>query len=171
MRARKSVLAAAAVALCVFPAAAAADAPAVGMVKKIGGSTKSSTPRGYVEAGGVVYFTADDGSGHATLWRVDESTSCLTAVRLAISSNLEDMSDLTATGDRAFFVADGQLWTSDGTAEGTVQLTQGGSDAGHLMALGDELYFTYATDDEGSELWKSDGTRSRHPAHPGPDPG
>src|SRR5262249_28508791 len=56
-----------------------------------------------------------------------------------------------------------QLWETDGTASGTVQLTnsnaaRGGINPQDLTAVGNPLYF--AADDltHGAQLWKSDGT-------------
>jgi ELWxxDGT repeat protein len=75
---------------------------------------------------------------------------------------------LRADGDRVFFVADDglhgkQLWVSDGTAAGTVRLTDSGSLSpfiapDQLTVVNHTLFFTYADALHGRELWKSDGT-------------
>jgi ELWxxDGT repeat protein len=52
------------------------------------------------------------------------------------------------------------LWKSDGTAAGTVMLTDvpGGADPEDLTAADGELFFSAADPAHGRELWKSDGT-------------
>jgi ELWxxDGT repeat protein len=57
-----------------------------------------------------------------------------------------------------------ELWTSDGTADGTGLLKDfhGGEaygDVDHLVTLGNTLYFTGDVVGSGFELWKSDGTQ------------
>ncbi|QLQ10216.1 MAG: hypothetical protein HZY75_07250 [Nocardioidaceae bacterium] len=76
---------------------------------------------------------------------------------------------LAAMGDRLFFAADDgvhghELWTSDGTAEGTVMVKDihpDGSDSSSpkgLTAVGNRLFFTADDGVHGDELWVSDGT-------------
>jgi ELWxxDGT repeat protein len=54
-------------------------------------------------------------------------------------------------------VAVNELWVSDGTTGGTVQLSHGSLGEGDITALGSTVYFSYTNSDE---LWKSDGTPS-----------
>ena len=79
-----------------------------------------------------------------------------------------DPQDLTAMNGTLFFTArDGshgrQLWKSDGTAAGTVMLTNvtGPLGAGPegLTAADGELFFSASDPRHGRELWRSDGTR------------
>jgi ELWxxDGT repeat protein len=75
---------------------------------------------------------------------------------------------LTAVGSRLYFRAnDGttgrELWTSDGTAAGTVLLKDifpgtSGSNPDYLTAVGGRLYFRANDGTTGVELWTSDGT-------------
>jgi ELWxxDGT repeat protein len=57
-----------------------------------------------------------------------------------------------------------QLWKSDGTADGTVMVTdinptaRAGFDPGNLTVVGHTLYFSANDGTHGVELWKSDGT-------------
>jgi ELWxxDGT repeat protein len=55
-----------------------------------------------------------------------------------------------------------QLWKSDGTAAGTVMLTDvpGGADPGGLAVADGELFFSAQDPAHGRELWKSDGTEA-----------
>src|SRR5205807_1088619 len=69
---------------------------------------------------------------------------------------------LIKAGPNFYFLAaqGAALWASDGTAAGTILLTQ--TDASHpiqnLSAVGNLLYFTGYDSTHGHELWVSDGT-------------
>jgi ELWxxDGT repeat protein len=76
-----------------------------------------------------------------------------------------DPQDLTAMNGELFFSAwdpahGRQLWKSDGTAGGTVMLTDvpGGADPAGLAVADGELFFSAQDRAHGRELWKSDGT-------------
>jgi ELWxxDGT repeat protein len=91
-------------------------------------------------------------------------------IRIVADLNTEETSDWysarifsnhVSTGTRSYFTVwhleREQLWTSDGTPEGTVLL----SHFSHIMELGVSggvLFFTALTDTYGAELWRSDGT-------------
>jgi ELWxxDGT repeat protein len=76
--------------------------------------------------------------------------------------------NLTTIGSRVFFsvksAANGvELWTSDGTAAGTVMVKdinpgQGDSNPQFLTNVNGTLYFEADDGAHGGELWKSDGT-------------
>lgn len=66
---------------------------------------------------------------------------------------------------RLFFFSENRLWSSDGTAPGTVpiQVVSGPDQpqtAHEPTVVGDRLYFTSWTEATGQELWVSDGTAS-----------
>jgi ELWxxDGT repeat protein len=75
---------------------------------------------------------------------------------------------LTDVGGMAFFFADDgvaglELWTSDGTEDGTQRITDLGPGAANARvraagAVGDTYYFSANDGTHGWELWKSDGT-------------
>lgn len=82
-----------------------------------------------VEMGGYVYFPADDGYHGRELWRTDGTLEGTTIVR-DINPGRPDAAlyipdfMLTKAGESLFFrasdgVSDTELWTSDGTEEGT----------------------------------------------------
>jgi len=70
-----------------------------------------------------------------------------------------------------------ELWTSDGTAEGTsmvMDITPGatGSSPAHLARVNGRLWFAAADGATGSRAWSTDGSThgtriERHPAPPG----
>jgi ELWxxDGT repeat protein len=83
---------------------------------------------------------------------------------IAPGSAGSDPADLTAMGGELYFSASNgtgrQLWKSDGTATGTVMLTDvsGGADPEDLTAADGELFFSATDPAHGRELWQSDGT-------------
>jgi ELWxxDGT repeat protein len=84
---------------------------------------------------------------------------------IAPGSAGSDPADLTALGGELYFSASNgvngrQLWRSDGTAAGTVMLTDvpGGADPEDLTAADGELFFSATDPAHGRELWQSDGT-------------
>ncbi len=139
------------------------------------GATVTSAP---VAIGGELFFTAQDATHGVQLWE-SNGTSAGT-VRLTDGNDVNggiDPTDLTAVGGTLYFSAndgylgfgglgDGdQLWKSDGTAAGTVMVTDGNDgvpQAGmypyDLTAVGGMLYFVALDMGDGAQVFKSDGT-------------
>jgi ELWxxDGT repeat protein len=110
----------------------------------------------FVPLGDEVYFL---GTGPAVrgLWRVSTETGRLELVRAFHASSDFSLSHLMAAGGRLFFFGPlASLWTSDGTASGTLRLTRFGSQA-LLADFGGRAWFV-ADDGHGEELWSSDGS-------------
>ena len=87
-------------------------------------------------------------------------------INIGPGSQNGDPENLTTVGDTLFFTAyDGNeldLWASDGTASGTVAVTENllapYTYVSGLTAVGDTLFFSATNGDDGYELWSSDGT-------------
>jgi len=136
-------------------------------------SKPSGDPGQLVDAGGTLFFTADDGIHGRELWKSD-GTAAGTALVKDIDPDryryYDDLYDLTAVGGTLFFtVKDGthgrELWKSNGTAAGTVLVKdinpndqQLGGGPKYLTAVGDTLFFTARDGTHGRELWRSNGT-------------
>ncbi len=124
----------------------------------------------FTAAGPELFFLVDDGDGEATLWWTKNAHA--SPLRFFPGHYPHD---LVAVGKRIFFSAgagdeglegepDGEeLWTSDGTAVGTVRVkdirpgAQGSSPSGLTVARG-RIYFSADDGYRGRELWVSDGT-------------
>ncbi len=140
------------------------------------------------DAGGGLLYFADDGARGTELWITDgsESGTRLWAEvcpgRCRKEGTVQETGATIFDGQRAFFLAnDGlhglELWTSDGTPEGTrlvADLVPGPMDAGirHLSLIHGRLYFAASVGGLGFEPWVSDGTaegtRSLGDLAPGP---
>ncbi|MEQ8667699.1 MAG: choice-of-anchor D domain-containing protein, partial [Pirellulales bacterium] len=133
------------------------------------GSTLNSSPFGLVNVGGILYFTAEDGTNGRELWKSDGSSSGTSLVRdIWPGSYGSDVSTLVNVGSTLFFSArqDGtgdELWKSDGTNSGTSLVRDIGpgsssSYPSNLVNVGGTLFFEANNGTNGVELWRSDGT-------------
>ncbi len=126
--------------------------------------------------GSSVYFAADDGTNGCCgyqLWRSDGSVVGTTKVSdkfFGPSSSgypySANPSGLTNFGGTLYFAAQDaadtasgmELWTSDGTDGGTIQISDidpnGSSSPSSLLKAGDSLYFTADDGEHGAELWQ-----------------
>lgn len=139
----------------------------------------SSFPRDFIQVGDVAFFVADDGESGRELWSTDGTTA---SIVLDINSGLasSDPTQLTEYNGLLYFVADdgvagAELWSSDGTASGTTMVRdifpgegyQYGygngpynSNPSNLISANGRLFFSAIDQDNGRELWMSDGTSS-----------
>ena len=95
-------------------------------------------------------------NGNGTAWMVKDIYS---------GSDGSDPEHLTAFGNEVYFEAYNgthQLWKSDGTSSGTVQVKEfnGNAFPGDFTVLGNTLFFTAETIANGRELWRTDGTEN-----------
>ena len=142
-----------------------------------------SFPTNLTVVGNSLYFSAEDADHGAELWVSDGTESGTVLVKdiytgtfnnsdadYPNSSNPMALVDVDGT---LFFVAETEangleLWTSNGTASGTVlvsDINSGDSsafdeDSIALVALDDTLFFVADDGEHGYELWTSDGTSS-----------
>ena len=135
-----------------------------------------SYPLNLTNVGGTLFFTANDGTRGAELWKSNGTAATTTLVKSiapgsqsAFSTSTNFPPFLTNLNGTLYFAAnDGatsglELWRSDGTDAGTVQVIDiipgaGGSNPVFMTAVGNELFFVAGTAAAGNELWASDGT-------------
>ena len=149
------------------------------MVADINPGSPGSFPARHTNLDGIVYFTASDATAGNELWRSDGTTAGTFRVRDiapgAASSNIvSTFPRFPIANHRIYFNAnDGtgaELWSSDGTAAGTVKVTSFNpgfpfSSAAAMGAAGPWMMFVRPTPGlppPGSlgtiELWRTDGT-------------
>jgi ELWxxDGT repeat protein len=125
---------------------------------------------------GRMYFQATDGVHGSELWATDGTaagTVMVKDVNPGAGDGLGDRWsawDLVAMGGVLFFqAADGsagaELWRTDGTAEGTVQVKDispgaSGSAPHELTVVAGTLYFAAGDATFGQEVWRSDGSEA-----------
>lgn len=175
---RASVLSAIAAGTVAAPALAAPVITPLAINQTTASSIDSSDA---VSAGGTTYFLASaEGEQRPSLWKSD-GTAAGTVLVKDFSTSV--VGNLMVVGSRLFFTAapenggggeegfgsglalkggtGSQLWTSDGTAAGTVAVPTGTSvpaNVSQLTAVGDTLYVAAYDDEREYSLWSSDGT-------------
>jgi len=118
-----------------------------------------------VAVGNTLYFTANDGTTGAELWKTDGTTTTLVK-DIRLGENGSNPYNLTAVGNTLYFSASDvlngyELWKTDGTTTTLVKDIYSGDDSSfpdELTAIGNTLYFTASDAANGRELWKTDGT-------------
>lgn len=124
----------------------------VSMVEDLNRTSPTSDPKSIVQAGGKVYFTADDGVHGRELW-VSDGTEGGTRLHFETSpgTNAVEYLNFWPVGSRLFFwTADGRLRMTDGSSTTYLKAF---SNIGSTAALGADLMFA-----SGTQLWRSDGT-------------
>ncbi|KQC28663.1 ELWxxDGT repeat protein [Flagellimonas eckloniae] len=120
-------------------------------------------PERFTRSENGFYFTADDDE----LWFTDGTVD--KAYLFATSNPKGDISLIYPAGDMVFFVAEAnnrtkELWVSDGTEEGTFQLTDRSLSISQddsirdIKMFGNNIYFGAYDEMLGFELWVSDGS-------------
>jgi ELWxxDGT repeat protein len=83
------------------------------LIKDIYPGSSGSDPRGLVNFNGLLFFIADDGTGHHTLWKSDGTSEGTQPVEGTVASG-----PLFIFQDVLFFFAGAELWKSHGTLRG-----------------------------------------------------
>ena len=136
-----------------------------------------ASPDRLTDVAGTLFFSAATPDEGRELWKTngtEAGTVLVKDIRLGTGGSILTASSwggfTTALGGTLFFVAnDGvngaELWKSDGTADGTVQVKDiapgaVGSAPFWLTRVGDRIFFSADDGVHGRELWVSDGTEA-----------
>jgi ELWxxDGT repeat protein len=163
-----------------------------------GSSVYPSYSSRLVEAGGRLFFVANDGLHGSELWKTDGTeagTVLVEDIRPGPASSFANFGFGTESragsihGMLLFGADDGthgqELWRSDGTAQGTSLVEEinpffqtAGAGANPLGVIDGILFFATYDGVHGSELWRTDGTKAGttlvkdiYPGPQGSDPG
>ncbi|HYO67541.1 MAG TPA: ELWxxDGT repeat protein [Archangium sp.] len=115
---------------------------------------------------GRLLFAAREPSGETRLWVTDGTVEGTTPIQTAQEESLRRPAHLTRMGDRVLFWADDGLhgqepWVTDGTPGGTRllrDLYRSNTSLPQSLTDAEGTLFFVATSEQGSGLWKSDGT-------------
>lgn len=136
------------------------------LVADIAGGTASSSPAGFVDLGGTLFFRATAG-GFPTLWRSDGTP---TGTRAVFATGGPEVGEIAALGSLLLFggadgAAGAEPWRSDGTEAGSLRVANlrgdaAGADPRDLAIWSGDglLYFSADDGTSGRELFRSDGT-------------
>ena len=148
---------------------AAAAAGRTGRVMDIQPGPVGSDPASLTASGGLLYFSANNGTKGTELWATDGTEAGTRMVKDINTNNRDSSSPRWITpfsGGVAFQAgahnAAGELWRSDGTADGTVLVKDinpvARSNPTGLTVHRGVLYFAADDGAAGIEVWRSDGT-------------
>ncbi len=137
------------------------------LLKDINTETQSLEYEHYTRVGDKVYFVRVDDSGNRALMQTD-GTESSTSVVSQIVPHLS-VREMVAVGDTLFYLLvdssgqNSELWRSDGTSDGTIQLKTivTGRDSEHItniVAFDGKVYFLVIGYLHDVALWESDGT-------------
>lgn len=139
-----------------------ADSLAPTRVHSLQQASFHADPRDLVNLNGLLLFSADDGVHGVELWKSDSSGTRL--VKDIVEGPADSApSGLTRVGDFVFFGAldrnlQVKMWKTDGTADGTQEVTGAPRGGGGGCEVNGDYYFVSETSATGIELWKTDGT-------------
>lgn len=146
------------------------------LLKDINPGAGSSAPTNLESSGNRVFFAADDGSVGIELWMTDGTSDGTVMVKDIFSGSNSSSPDMITPfyGNVLFRATDlwsnleeeKWLWISDGTAEGTINLTEiqvrNSGDAEppvyYIQVTGNKAFFVGQDNKYGEEMWVSDGT-------------
>ncbi|QDU65912.1 hypothetical protein [Engelhardtia mirabilis] len=118
----------------------------------------SSPPIVAGEFRGRAYINVNSALNQWTLYQSDGTPAGTVPANLGIGSGFAGVK--LVLRDRLLFTIgiDSDLYSTDGTAAGTVLLAQLSNQTGAFFAAGDYVYFRNWTSQTGKELWRTDGT-------------
>ena len=152
------------------------------MLKDIRQGSDSSFPFALTGLGNLVLFVSNDYTHGNELWRTDGTSNGTVLVKdIYCGLTSSGIDSLAVLGSYVYFGAAGygcsddwtgdELWRSDGTSNGTTEVTNFGNGYGTgiypsmMFSYNDTLFFRSETGTTGQELWTSDGTSTGTSLH------
>lgn len=124
-------------------------------------------PTGMTRVGSTVYFFAKGQSlqGHQ-LWKTNGTKTGTVQVTTTLPQNYpymaREVTSIVPLGEKIFFIDNNTLWSSDGTAKGTVALSKFSATVGDLAATDQAVFFSVTYPNLAQELWAYDTVSKTH---------
>lgn len=129
------------------------------MIQNINNSFSSSMLKNeFYKINNIAYYFATDNS-NLQLWAKDLSTSVNSKVK-DFNFYYSNTNGITAKvfNNKLYFVCNSKLFVSDGTSNGTIQITNASGIGNYLCDNNGFVFFFGYSNDYGREIWKTDGT-------------
>lgn len=130
------------------------------LVKDINNSPLGSNLSRFTKAGSALYFTANDGTNGAELWKA-EGDSAFLVKDINVGTSGSFPRNFAAFGDAVYFSAiddvhSQELWKASGDTAFLLRdiNSNGGSSPEDFTVVGNDIYFAATDEAHGRELWK-----------------
>ena len=106
---------------------------------------------------GILYFSANDGVTGKELWRTDGTAAGTFLVIDLSAGSAGNVGAFTSVGNNLFFISNNSLYKTNGNVN-NVTFLKNFNVLGNLYGFNGLLYFSADNNNQGQELWVSNGT-------------
>lgn len=128
------------------------------MIKNINNSDNSILKKEFFNIGNNIYYFATD-NYNLQLWSTDLTTNITSKVK-DLNIYYSNSNDIIAKvlNNKLYFIFEKKLYVSDGTTNGTIQITNVTNVGNYLFENNGFVFFIGSSANYGREIWKTDGS-------------